>query len=109
MKRHGTPSTKIPLTSLSAAFLLISPKAISSLFLPSTLSFSFFLFPLWNSLLVSLYYLAFDLNSYLFFSVFFRYGEIVDVNLVRDKGTGKSRGFSFLAYEDQRSTILAVG
>ena len=38
-----------------------------------------------------------------------RYGEIVDVNLVRDKGTGKSRGFAFLAYEDQRSTVLAVG
>jgi RNA-binding motif protein, X-linked 2 len=32
----------------------------------------------------------------------------VDVNLVRDKTTGKSKGFAFLAYEDQRSTILAV-
>lgn len=31
------------------------------------------------------------------------------MNLVRDKGTGKSKGFAFLAYEDQRSTILAVG
>lgn len=38
-----------------------------------------------------------------------RYGEIVDVNLVRDKSTGKSKGFAFLAYEDQRSTVLAVG
>jgi RNA recognition motif-containing protein len=38
-----------------------------------------------------------------------RYGEVVDVNLVRDKTTGKSRGFAFLAYEDQRSTVLAVG
>lgn len=26
----------------------------------------------------------------------------------RDKDTGKSRGFAFLAYEDQRSTVLAV-
>lgn len=26
----------------------------------------------------------------------------------RDKKTGKSRGFAFLAYEDQRSTDLAV-
>lgn len=26
----------------------------------------------------------------------------------RDKETGKSRGFAFLMYEDQRSTILAV-
>ncbi|WCJ43776.1 RNA-binding motif protein X-linked 2 [Euphorbia peplus] len=38
----------------------------------------------------------------------FRYGEIVDVNLVRDKATGKSKGFAFVAYEDQTSTILAV-
>ena len=38
-----------------------------------------------------------------------RYGEVVDVNLVRDKTTGKSRGFAFIAYEDQRSTVLAVG
>ena len=37
-----------------------------------------------------------------------RYGEIVDINLVRDKATGKSKGFAFLAYEDQRSTVLAV-
>lgn len=41
-------------------------------------------------------------------AVFAQYGEVVDVNLVRDKGTGKSKGFAFLAYEDQRSTILAV-
>jgi RNA-binding motif X-linked protein 2 len=27
---------------------------------------------------------------------------------VRDKKTGKSRGFAFIAYEDQRSTVLAV-
>ncbi|KAF2291638.1 hypothetical protein GH714_027759 [Hevea brasiliensis] len=33
---------------------------------------------------------------------------IVDVNLVRDKDTGKSKGFAFIAYEDQRSTNLAV-
>jgi len=37
-----------------------------------------------------------------------RYGEVVDFNLVRDKETGKSKGFAFLAYEDQRSTVLAV-
>ena len=41
-------------------------------------------------------------------AVFAQYGEIVDVNLVRDKTTGKSKGFAFLAYEDQRSTVLAV-
>jgi RNA-binding motif X-linked protein 2 len=32
----------------------------------------------------------------------------VHVNLVRDKETGKSKGFAFLKYEDQRSTDLAV-
>ena len=32
----------------------------------------------------------------------------MDVNLPRNKETGKIRGFSFLMYEDQRSTILAV-
>ena len=30
------------------------------------------------------------------------------MNLVRDKDTGKSKGFAFLKYEDQRSTDLAV-
>ena len=37
-----------------------------------------------------------------------RYGEIVDVRLMRDRKTGKSRGFCYIAYEDQRSTVLAV-
>jgi RNA recognition motif-containing protein len=37
-----------------------------------------------------------------------RYGEVVNLNLVRDKTTGKSKGFCFLCYEDQRSTVLAV-
>ena len=32
----------------------------------------------------------------------------MDVNLPRDKETGKQKGFGFLMYEDQRSTILAV-
>ncbi|KAJ1548259.1 hypothetical protein HK096_004207, partial [Nowakowskiella sp. JEL0078] len=41
-------------------------------------------------------------------AVFAQYGEIVDVNLIRDKETGKSKGYAFLAYEDQRSTNLAV-
>ena len=40
--------------------------------------------------------------------VFSEFGEIVDLNLARDKVTGKSKGFAFIAYEDQRSTILAV-
>jgi RNA-binding motif X-linked protein 2 len=41
-------------------------------------------------------------------AVFAQYGEIVDVNMARDKATGKAKGFAFLAYEDQRSTVLAV-
>ncbi|KAM6984619.1 RNA-binding motif protein, X-linked 2 [Aplochiton taeniatus] len=40
--------------------------------------------------------------------VFSQYGEIANINLVRDKKTGKSKGFCFICYEDQRSTILAV-
>lgn len=40
--------------------------------------------------------------------VYFRYGEIVNINLVRDSKTGKSKGFAFVCYQDQRSTILAV-
>ncbi|KAH9844369.1 uncharacterized protein C8Q71DRAFT_732336 [Rhodofomes roseus] len=41
-------------------------------------------------------------------TIFSQYGEVMDVNLPRDKNTGKTRGFGFLMYEDQRSTILAV-
>ncbi|PON63019.1 Splicing factor-like protein [Parasponia andersonii] len=52
--------------------------------------------------------IPFDLTEGDLLAVFAQYGEIVDVNLVRDKGTGKSKGFAFVAYEDQRSTNLAV-
>lgn len=34
--------------------------------------------------------------------------QIEDIHLVRDKGSGKSKGFAFVKYEDQRSTVLAV-
>ncbi|KAL8275688.1 hypothetical protein Esti_000251 [Eimeria stiedai] len=40
--------------------------------------------------------------------VFSQWGEPIDVVLVRDQKTGVPRGFGFLGYEDQRSTILAV-
>ena len=40
--------------------------------------------------------------------VFSQYGEVVDCRLARDQKTGQSKGFAFLAYEDQRSTVLAV-
>mmetsp|Transcript_7046 Transcript_7046/g.14064 ORF Transcript_7046/g.14064 Transcript_7046/m.14064 type:complete len:206 (+) Transcript_7046:247-864(+) len=52
--------------------------------------------------------LSYELTEGDVLAVFSQYGEIVDVHLVRDKKTKKSRGFAFLAYEDQRSTVLAV-
>lgn len=41
-------------------------------------------------------------------TVFSQYGNPTHLNLVRDRETGKSRGFAFLKYEDQRSCDLAV-
>lgn len=41
-------------------------------------------------------------------SVIPRWGEVEDINLVRDQDTGKSKGFGFLRYEDWLSTVLAV-
>ncbi|KFD48797.1 hypothetical protein M514_10352 [Trichuris suis] len=52
--------------------------------------------------------LPYDLSEGDVVCVFSQYGEIVHINLVRDRNTGKSRGFCFLCYEDQRSTVLAV-
>ncbi|TFK55375.1 hypothetical protein OE88DRAFT_1709883 [Heliocybe sulcata] len=52
--------------------------------------------------------LNFDLTEGDVIAIFSQYGEVMDVNLPRDKNTGKTRGFGFLMYEDQRSTVLAV-
>jgi len=52
--------------------------------------------------------LNYDMNEGDIVIVFSEFGEVVDLRLARDKVTGKSKGFAFLAYEDQRSTILAV-
>lgn len=41
-------------------------------------------------------------------AVFSQCGEVVDLHLVRDKATGKSMGFGFLAFEDARSAVLAI-
>lgn len=41
-------------------------------------------------------------------TIFSQYGEPVWVRLMRDKETGKSKGFAWLKYEDQRSCDLAV-
>ncbi|KAK8794858.1 hypothetical protein WA158_001838 [Blastocystis sp. Blastoise] len=40
--------------------------------------------------------------------VFSQWGEIEDITLVRDKDTGKSKGFAFIRYENWLSTVLAV-
>lgn len=52
--------------------------------------------------------LPYELSEGDIITIFSQYGEPVHVNLVRDKETGKSKGFAFLKYEDQRSTDLAV-
>eukprot|EP00795_Rhopilema_esculentum_P016711 gene16710-8161_t len=52
--------------------------------------------------------LPYELSEGDILCVFSQYGEIVNINLVRDKKSGKSKGYGFLAYEDQKSTILAV-
>ncbi|CAH1127871.1 unnamed protein product [Ceutorhynchus assimilis] len=52
--------------------------------------------------------LPFDLTEGDIICIFSQYGEVVNINLIREKDTGKSKGFCFLCYEDQRSTILAV-
>ncbi|KAI6034542.1 hypothetical protein PISMIDRAFT_7015 [Pisolithus microcarpus 441] len=52
--------------------------------------------------------LHYDLTEGDVITIFSQYGEVMDVNLPRDKKTGKTKGFGFLMYEDQRSTVLAV-
>ena len=52
--------------------------------------------------------LNFELTEGDLLAVFSQYGEIVNINLVRDRETGKSKGFCFICYEDQRSTVLSV-
>ena len=52
--------------------------------------------------------LPFELSEGDIITIFSQYGEPTHVHLVRDRETGKSKGFAFLKYEDQRSTDLAV-
>ncbi|XP_072480413.1 RNA-binding motif protein, X-linked 2-like [Notamacropus eugenii] len=61
-----------------------------------------------NSAWIFLGGLPYELTEGDIICVFSQYGEIFNINLIRDKKTGKSKGFCFLCYEDQRSTILAV-
>ncbi|KAK3583695.1 hypothetical protein CHS0354_021445 [Potamilus streckersoni] len=52
--------------------------------------------------------LPYDLTEGDVVCVFSQYGEIVNINLVRDQKSGKSKGFCFVCFEDQRSTVLSV-
>lgn len=52
--------------------------------------------------------LPYDLTEGDILSIFSQYGEVVNINLIRDKKTGKQKGFCFICYEDQKSTILSV-
>ena len=52
--------------------------------------------------------LPFELSEGDVITIFSQFGEPVFLKLARDKETGKSKGFGWLKYEDQRSTDLAV-
>jgi RNA-binding motif protein, X-linked 2 len=52
--------------------------------------------------------LPLDLSEGDVITIFSQFGNPTHLNLIRDKETGKSKGFGFLKYEDQRSCDLAV-
>ncbi|GHJ89346.1 hypothetical protein NliqN6_5748 [Naganishia liquefaciens] len=52
--------------------------------------------------------LPFELTEGDVITIMSQFGEVVDINMPRDKETGKPKGFAFVMYEDQRSTVLAV-
>lgn len=52
--------------------------------------------------------LSYNLNEGDLAMVFSQFGEVTDVHLRRDPETGTSKGFAFIAYENQISTNLAV-
>ena len=52
--------------------------------------------------------LPLDLSEGDVLTIFSQFGEPVWIRMMRDKETGKSRGFAWLKYEDQRSCDLAV-
>jgi len=49
-----------------------------------------------------------DLSEGDVITIFSQFGNPTHLNLIRDRETGKSKGFGFLKYEDQRSCDLAV-
>jgi RNA-binding motif protein, X-linked 2 len=52
--------------------------------------------------------LPLDLSEGDVVTIFSQFGNPTHINLIRDKETGKTKGFGFLKYEDQRSCDLAV-
>ena len=52
--------------------------------------------------------LPYELSEGDIITIFSQYGEPTFLKLVRDRESGKSKGFGWLKYEDQRSTDLAV-
>lgn len=52
--------------------------------------------------------LPYDVDEHDITTVFSQYGEVIRVNLAKEPGTGKSKGFAFLAYENPKSALLAV-
>jgi len=52
--------------------------------------------------------LPYELSEGDVIAIFSQFGEPVFLKLARDKETGRSKGFGWLKYEDQRSTDLAV-
>lgn len=49
-----------------------------------------------------------DLKEEDILKIFSQYGNPTHLNLIKDKDSGKSRGFCYLKYEDHRSCILAI-
>lgn len=61
-----------------------------------------------NSAWVFIGGLSYELTEGDVICVMSQWGEVEDIHLVREKETNKPKGFAFLKYEDQRSTVLAV-
>lgn len=53
-------------------------------------------------------YLPIELEEKDILAIFSQYGNPTHLNLIRDRETGKSRGFCYLKYEDFRSCVLAI-
>ena len=54
-----------------------------------------FYYSLYIRCLIHLFYLESDINNY-----FGQFGNVVDVAIMRDKSSGKSRGFAFVTFKE---------